>query len=214
MPRIVSKIQEQAARVAKLVRRPRNKVEQTDGRQPSLDAPTVVDEASASAELRLAESEELTSTASHLPVDTPSNGPAQVTTVVQTPVDLWDKAFEALRTRDGKLVNAYEKCLSEDIADSTVEASDTALASSKPNRKEELSNYIKHRIRIDEESAWKVKLGSKTIVLRAQFDTAVKIIAFAKDFVTGAISADPHASLAWSGVCLLLPVSFRLFLGR
>jgi hypothetical protein len=210
MPRLTSKIQ---GKVAKLLRRPRNEVDQSDGRQLSLGAPTTQGETSLPVEARQTESEEVTTTESDVSERPVSNGSPQVTAVFQSPADLWDKAFETLRGKDGQLVKGYEKCLSEDVADSGVEASNTALTLySKMNREEKLSSYIKRRIRIDEDSAWKVTFGSKTIALRAQVDTAVKVITFAKDFVSGAVSSDPHASLAWSGVCLLLPVSFKMFL--
>ena len=36
---------------------------------------------------------------------------------------------------------------------------------------------------------------------------AVEIIIASKDFIGSAVSAEPHAALAWCGVSLLLPVS-------
>ena len=209
MPRFTSKIQR---KVAKLLRRPRNEVDQSGGRQQSdgpqllLGAPTTQCDTLLPVETRPTESEEVAATELDVAVRPVSNDPPQITAVFQSPADLWDKAFETLRTEDGQLVEGYEKCLTEEAADSGVEAS-------KMNREEKLSCYIKHRIRIDEDSAWKVKLGSKNIVLRAQVDTAVKVITFAKDFVSGAVNSDPHASLAWTGVCLLLPVSSTIFYG-
>ena len=32
-----------------------------------------------------------------------------------------------------------------------------------------------------------------------------------KDFVSSAINAEPHAALAWAGVCVLLPVGIEKF---
>ena len=40
-----------------------------------------------------------------------------------------------------------------------------------------------------------------------QFDKAVKIVVAAKDFVSSAVSSEPHAALAWAGVCVFLPVN-------
>lgn len=38
------------------------------------------------------------------------------------------------------------------------------------------------------------------------FDQAVKIVVAAKEFVSSAVSSEPHAALAWAGVCVFLPV--------
>lgn len=35
----------------------------------------------------------------------------------------------------------------------------------------------------------------------------MKIIVSVKDFVSSAVSSEPHAALAWAGVCVFLPVS-------
>ncbi len=42
-----------------------------------------------------------------------------------------------------------------------------------------------------------------------QFDKAVKIVVAAKDFVSSAVSSEPHAALAWAGVCVFLPVNLK-----
>lgn len=38
------------------------------------------------------------------------------------------------------------------------------------------------------------------------FDQAVKVVVAAKEFVSSAVSSEPHAALAWAGVCIFLPV--------
>lgn len=53
---------------------------------------------------------------------------------------------------------------------------------------------------------WQVKIGSHSVDFSGQFNKAVKIMVAAKDFVSSAVSAEPHAALAWAGVCLFLPV--------
>lgn len=40
----------------------------------------------------------------------------------------------------------------------------------------------------------------------ANFDRAVKVILSVKGFISEAVSAEPHAALAWAGVCIFLPV--------
>ena len=53
-------------------------------------------------------------------------------------------------------------------------------------------------------------LRGKTIVVEEEADRVVKTIVFVKDFVSSGVSVDPHAALAWAGVCVLLPVILTL----
>jgi hypothetical protein len=46
--------------------------------------------------------------------------------------------------------------------------------------------------------------------LRDLAGTVVNIIKDAENFVDGAVSANPYASIAWAGVSLLLPVCLSI----
>lgn len=37
-------------------------------------------------------------------------------------------------------------------------------------------------------------------------EKTIKIVGLAKDFVGSIVSVEPHAAVAWAGVCLFLPV--------
>ena len=52
-------------------------------------------------------------------------------------------------------------------------------------------------------------MAGRKVVLHEQFDKFIRIVIFAKDFVSSAVNAEPHAALAWTGVCVLLPVSIE-----
>lgn len=43
-------------------------------------------------------------------------------------------------------------------------------------------------------------------VVKAQIDRVVKVVLFAKDFIASGAGTDPHAAIAWAGVCLVLPL--------
>ena len=66
---------------------------------------------------------------------------------------------------------------------------------------------LDEKIKIDEEAVWKLRVGDSQIIIRDQLDKVVKVIAAAKDFVSTAIASEPHAALAWAGICTLLPVN-------
>jgi hypothetical protein len=54
---------------------------------------------------------------------------------------------------------------------------------------------------------WKIKLGSNSVVMGEQIDKTVKLGLAVKSFISMQVSAEQHTTLAWAGVCLLLPVS-------
>ena len=51
------------------------------------------------------------------------------------------------------------------------------------------------------------QLGAKEIVVKDAIKKPINGITAAKDFITQAVSHEPHAALAWAGVSCLLPVS-------
>ena len=53
------------------------------------------------------------------------------------------------------------------------------------------------------------ELGRTNATIRKTFEQTVKIIIASKDAVSLAVSANPYAALAWTGVSLLLPVGHR-----
>ena len=69
---------------------------------------------------------------------------------------------------------------------------------------------LNEKIRIDEEAVWKLRVGDNQILIRDQIGKVVKVVAAAKDFVGAALASDPHAALAWAGICTLLPVNYLL----
>lgn len=75
-------------------------------------------------------------------------------------------------------------------------------------REEQLRDLVRFKLEKNESSAWSFKIGSKDIVLRDQADKIAKAVLFVKGFVDSALTSEPHAALAWAGVCILLPVLF------
>jgi hypothetical protein len=149
-------------------------------------------------------------------------------------VDLWDKAYEMLRSRDKSLVEKYEKILDDELRASisstavlgaitsvgmsvglkgddstpnTTDAATTLAVLGSPARQEQMKSLVQQKIKKYEDSAWKFKVGSKSVVVRDQTEKFVNAIMFAKSFVDSVVASDPHVALAWTGVCILLPVS-------
>ena len=123
------------------------------------------------------------------------------------PHDLWDRAYESLREgKDSrKLMDAYEKILLSDFKD---DHSFPAVAEGTGTSKREraMSALVERKVKTVEDARWKFQLGERTVEMKTHVDRIVKAILFAKDFVSSAVSAEPHAALAWAGVCMLLPL--------
>ena len=126
----------------------------------------------------------------------------------EEPADLWDRAYKALQNDkdSAKLIKSYEKILQAYLEGPA--AVDLATLGSS-ERQKQMSLLVTKKLEAMDEAQWKFHVGDKEIVVREQLDHIVKGVLFAKDFVAQAVklSSDPHAAVAWAGVCLLLPVS-------
>lgn len=74
-------------------------------------------------------------------------------------------------------------------------------------RQVQMKTLLDEKIKVDEEAVWKFGVGGNQVIVRDQLDKVVKVIAAAKDFVGATVASEPHATLAWTGICTLLPVN-------
>ena len=119
---------------------------------------------------------------------------------VKNSKDLWLQAYEALELREPDLMAAY-KCL---LDPTSTNSADTSLSP------ELIETIIKQKLQNREADQWVVNLGKKPIKVREQGEKVIKFILWSNDIVSKALSAQPYAALAWSGVSILLPVSCAL----
>jgi hypothetical protein len=59
-------------------------------------------------------------------------------------------------------------------------------------------------------SRLKITVGGKEVIVKELVSKIVSVIISTKDFISSAVSAEPHAALAWAGVLVILPVSIYL----
>ena len=122
------------------------------------------------------------------------------------PKDLWDRAHRFLREDKGnsQLLLAYERILASEL---NIDASPVASADwGSRERSKQVSDLIAKKLKVIEDKGWRLQLGDKTVEVKDQVNKVVKTVIWAKDFVSSAVSADPHSALAWAGVSLLLPL--------
>lgn len=73
-------------------------------------------------------------------------------------------------------------------------------------REKALQGIISKQLEIQDQAKWRLRLGNTTIDFQKQFSRIVKLVVVAKDVVTAAAASSPDASIAWAGVCIILPV--------
>ena len=114
--------------------------------------------------------------------------------------DLWLQAYEALELREPDLVAAYKRWL----APTSTNSADPSLSP------ELIETIINSNLQDREADQWVVNLGKKPVKVREQGEKVINFVLWSKDIVSEALSAQPYAALAWSGVSILLPVSCAL----
>lgn len=73
-----------------------------------------------------------------------------------------------------------------------------------------MSRVLERKSRILEETRLKLNIGpGREIEVRKCFDKAVNAVLLVNDVVSPALSSEPHAAIAWAGICVLLPVCIR-----
>ena len=112
--------------------------------------------------------------------------------------DLWKQAYTKLELREPDLMRAYKLLLTPIRTNLT----DSSLSP------EVVETIVKSKLEDREADQLVINLGKKPVKVREQGEKVVKFIIWSKDIVSQALSAQPYAALAWSGVSILLPVCY------
>ena len=110
---------------------------------------------------------------------------------------LWALAYKGLRKAKPELVQKFDFCLG--ISTGVTNGQDFVS----PSINEVAQEALKALKEADDS---REKLSRLSAKIRKHFEQAVKIIIASKDFISSAVSTNPYAALAWTGVSLLLPV--------
>ncbi|KAJ5197517.1 hypothetical protein N7449_007996 [Penicillium cf. viridicatum] len=135
-----------------------------------------------------------------------SSPDSNFTTEDNIPRDLWDEAYIILSRGDPKLKQRYEEILlAQDEINGEPSQNHLAPAGSY-QREEQLRQIAKSKVEEIDLARWQPRIGSHSVDVGGGFEKAVKIVVAAKEFVSSAVSSEPHAALAWAGVCIFLPL--------
>lgn len=78
------------------------------------------------------------------------------------------------------------------------------------DREEQLQRLVNRKLEDIETSRLKISVGGKEVVVKELVGKIVSVVISAKSFISSAVSAEPHAALAWAGILVVLPVSIYL----
>ncbi|KAI0547961.1 hypothetical protein F4679DRAFT_341114 [Xylaria curta] len=132
-----------------------------------------------------------------LPVTT--NGAAQPPTIEAVDFHSWADAYIKFAEREPELDNDYKTHLD------SIHSGDTASRpdSSRPNWARSIVDQLQ-KVRADKQ--WHVTFHGKDINFRAQAEKLLKVLILCDGIIKDALSVQPYAALAWSGVSILLPL--------
>ncbi|KAI0428576.1 hypothetical protein F5Y09DRAFT_312761 [Xylaria sp. FL1042] len=131
-------------------------------------------------------------------------------------LSLWDRAYDSLRKSEPKLVEDYEDLLSKD-AQETSSASNDGPAQAMlledmqrgtdgQSQQARLKTIIAVGLERIEEKKTRYTIAGHEFNLSSQIDQAARLVLWAKDWIGEAVKQSPEASIAWAGVCIILPL--------
>jgi hypothetical protein len=129
--------------------------------------------------------------------------------VVRPIAELWDEAFEKLKIDEKDLIQDYQRVLNRDKSLTSVVASTSFLAGLEAPTQLQMQYVLQRKIDNVKSKEWKLKFKGHELAVKQLVEPVTSIIEWAQDYVGQALEASVYGSLAWSGVCLLLPVSYN-----
>jgi hypothetical protein len=114
-------------------------------------------------------------------------------------IDPWSRAFDIVQARERELMTDYKKHLASLQGTASAASGDLSTPRS-------VESILKQLLKDREEKQWMVSLMGKPVKIREQGEKLVKFLLWTDPIVKNAVSAQPYAALAWTGVSMLLPV--------
>jgi hypothetical protein len=113
-------------------------------------------------------------------------------------VDPWGAAYKIFQEREPELTADYAKHLASVQGDPPANI-DLSVPRS-------VESIVTQLLEDREKKQWRVSLLGRDMKIREQAEKLAKFLLWSDPIVKDALSAQPYAALAWSGVSLLLPV--------
>ncbi|KAF2458453.1 hypothetical protein BDY21DRAFT_220776, partial [Lineolata rhizophorae] len=113
-------------------------------------------------------------------------------------IDPWARAYEIVQERERELMADYKRHIAS--------LQDDAAASGDLLTPRTVESVVNKLFEDREKKQWRVSLLGNDVKIREQVERLAKFILWSDPVVKNALSAQPYAALAWSGVSMLLPL--------
>ncbi|KAJ2975567.1 hypothetical protein NQ176_g5452 [Zarea fungicola] len=114
---------------------------------------------------------------------------------------LWSQAYQKLEENEPELLEGYKKHLGDILHDTDVSQSNPAT----------IATLVQQLQKDREGKQWKLSFRGKEHKIRDQVEKLAKLFVFCDAVIKQAVSAQPYAALAWSGVSVFLPLLSETF---
>ena len=114
--------------------------------------------------------------------------------------DLWAEAYERCKLREKALVDDYEKHMKAYTASAGAAHEDRFS----PGK---IADLIKAQRGDLDAQRLTLRLRGGSIAIREQGEKIIRFVLWFNSTISSALASQPYASLAWSGVSIILPVS-------
>lgn len=118
---------------------------------------------------------------------------------------LWAEAYETVKedAESSELLREFEKKL---IEDGGLTPRDASAGSEGAERLQLIQRHAVRKLERLPETQLAFSFYEKRIVVRKLVLKAIQVISTFKPIITAAVSAEPHAALAWAGIMTILPM--------
>ena len=138
---------------------------------------------------------------------TARNRDSQLNATMRKSLDLWDEAYKNLVKREPKLVHKYGNALANTQADLKISDKPTTNldpgedAIQREHSYRAIAQDLLDRFEQDPQVS-----KSRDDSVRKRLYTAAKVVVTAKQFISSVADQEPHAAVAWAGICMLIPL--------
>jgi hypothetical protein len=132
---------------------------------------------------------------------TSSKSSAQTEPTIK-PDQLWDRAYDILKSEEPKLFDYYEEILSHDLGGSKGAKGNVIEQTDRKKRRSQMEDLL--NIGLDK--------TAKLAKAEGKIDDVLKIVLSVKDAIGSGLQAVPIAAIAWTGICVALEVSVTSYI--
>jgi len=122
----------------------------------------------------------------------------KVSPPIRADTDSWTRAYKIVEEREPELMTDYKRHIAS-LQGGTTTSGD-------PLTPQTIESVVSKLLEDREKKQWQVSLLGKDIKIREQVERLATFLLWSDQIVKPALSTQPYAALAWSGVSILLPV--------